>query len=179
MSVLTVLVALGIVAYIIGSQVVGQAVSGKRLIVLPVVLTGVGIADLAGHGSHPSGTDIVLIAVSGAIAIAVGLGLGVLTRLESRNGYLWAQLPKRALWLWAALLASRLVVSGIAYASGAHVASGTSAILLVLGLNRLAQAVIVAPRAIWAGIPFAPEKDGSVFHGEWFESRNRDRVGRS
>ena len=38
----------------------------------------------------------------------------------------------------------------------------------MLGLNRAAQALVVAPRAIAAGIPFAPEKDGSVFGASWF-----------
>jgi hypothetical protein len=111
-----------------------------------------------------------LIAVSGAVAIAIGATLGVMTRLERRDGSLWAQLPTRGLWLWAALFASRLIVGGIAHASGAHVASGTTAILLTLGLNRVAQAAVIVPRAIAAGIPFAPEKDGRVFGASWFSS---------
>ena len=106
-------------------------------------------------------------------AIAIGIALGAMTRLERRDGYLWAQLPKRGLWLWAALIVSRLLVTGIAPADGAHVAAGTAAILLMLGLNRAAQALVVAPRAIAAGIPFAPEKDGSVFGASWFHHATR------
>jgi guanyl-specific ribonuclease Sa len=56
------------------------------------------------------------------------------------------------------------------------VAAGTTAILLVLGLNRAAQALVVVPRAIAAGIPFAPEKDGTVFGASWF-SRSAGREG--
>ena len=47
MSPLTALVAIGIVVYVIGQQVVGRSVSGKRLVVLPVVLTVIGIVDLS------------------------------------------------------------------------------------------------------------------------------------
>lgn len=36
MSPLTVLAAIGIVVFVIGQQVVGSSVSGKRLVVLPV-----------------------------------------------------------------------------------------------------------------------------------------------
>jgi hypothetical protein len=172
MSALTVVAAIAIVGLVIGQQVVGQAVRGRRLLVLPAVLTAIGIADLSGGGSHPTGLDIALIAVSSAVAVAIGLAMGALTRLERRDGHLWAQLPKNGLWLWAGLVVSRLAITGIAHASGAHVAAGTSAILLVLGLNRLAQAAVLAPRAVSAGIPFAPENDGRVFAGQWFGIAN-------
>lgn len=172
MSPLTVLVALGIVVYMIGQQVVGRSVSGKRLVVFPAALTVIGILDITGNQSHPGATDIVLLVVSAVIAIAIGVSLGAMTRLERRGGHLWAQLPKRGLWLWGGLIISRLVIAGIGDASGAHLAAGTTAILLMLGLNRAAQALVVAPRAIAAGIPFAPEKDGSVFGAGWFSDHS-------
>jgi hypothetical protein len=171
MSVLTLLAVIAIVVSVIGQQLAGSPLSGKRLIVLPAVVTGIGILDLSNSGSHPAATDIVLLSVSAVIAIAVGVGLGALTRLERlerRDGYLWAQLPKRGLWLWGGLLVSRVAVTAVAHASGAHVAAGSAAILLILGLNRAAQALVVAPRAVAAGIPFAPEKDGTVFGAGWF-----------
>jgi hypothetical protein len=176
MSPLTVLVALAIIVYVIGQQLVGGALRGKRVVVLPAVLIVIGIIDISGQKSNLDATDIVLLVVSAAIAIATGAGLGAMTRLERRGGHLWAQLPKRGLWLWVGLIISRLAISGIAHASGADVAAGTTAILLVLGLNRAAQALVVVPRAIAAGIPFAPEKDGTVFGASWF-SRSAGREG--
>jgi hypothetical protein len=136
----------------------------------------IGILDITGHKSHPDATDIALLTVSAVIAIAIGVGLGAMTRLERRGGHLWAQLPKRGLWLWTGLIVSRLVISGVGHAAGAHVAAGTTAIILMLGLNRAAQALVVVPRAIAAGIPFAPEKDGSVFGASWF-SGSASRTG--
>jgi len=168
MSLLTVVVAVGLIAYLIGQQVAGTALRGKRVVALPAVLTVIGIADISSSKVHPGATDIVLLVIGAVIAIAVGLGLGAMTRLERRDGSLWAQLPMRGLWLWGGLIVSRLVIVGIAHESGASVAAGTSAILLTLGLNRVAQALVVVPRAITAGIPFAPEKDGTVFGASWF-----------
>jgi hypothetical protein len=168
MSLLTVLAVIGIVVYVIGKQLVGSAVSGKRLVVLPAVLTVIGIVELSGSKSPVQAIDVVLLVASASIAVVIGAILGAITRLERRDGYLWAQLPKHGLWLWGGLFASRLVITGIAHLSGAHLAAGTSAILLTLGLNRVAQALVVVPRAIAAGIPFAPEKDGSVFGASWF-----------
>jgi hypothetical protein len=168
MSLLTVALAIGIIVYVIGQQVVGTALSGKRVVVLPAVLTVIGIVDITGQKSHPDATDIVLLVVSAVIAIGIGAGLGAITRLERRDGYLWAQLPKQGLWLWAGLIITRLIITGIAHAADAHVAAGTTAILLTLGLNRGAQALVIVPRAIAAGIPFTPEKDGTVFGASWF-----------
>jgi hypothetical protein len=176
MSVLTVLVAIGIIVFVVGQQVVGTSLRGRRVIVLPAVLTVIGIVDISSSKTHPGVTDIVLLVVSTVIAIAIGLGLGAITRLERRDGHLWAQLPKQGLWLWGGLIVSRLLITGIASASGAHLAAGTTAILLTLGLNRAAQALVVVPRAIAAGIPFAPEKDGKVFGASWFAHPSERRV---
>lgn len=128
----------------------------------------IGILGISRARSHPGAMDVALLAVSAVIAIALGLGLGAMTRSERRDGHLWAQLPERALWLWGGLIVSRLVITGVAHVTGAHVAAGSTAILLMLGLNRAAQALAIVPRAIAAGIPFAPEKDGSVFGAGWF-----------
>jgi hypothetical protein len=174
MSLLTIVLAIGIIVFVVGQQVLGSAVSGKRTVVLPAVLTVIGIVDVTGHKAHPGATDIVLLAISAGIAITLGAGLGAMTRLERRNGHLWAQLPLRGLWLWAALIVSRVLITAIAHGAGAHVAAGTDAVLLMLGLNRAAQALVVVPRAIAAGIPFAPEKDGSVFGAGWFPGVGRE-----
>jgi hypothetical protein len=168
MSLLTAVAVIGIVVYVIGQQLVGSAVQGRRLIVLPAVLTLIGVADISGQGSHPGAMDLVLLIAGAVIAITIGVGLGAMTRLERRGGYLWAQLPKQGLWLWGALIVSRVLATGLAHVAGAHVAAGTTAILLMLGLNRAAQASVVSARAISAGIPFAPEKDGTVFGAGWF-----------
>ena len=176
MSLLTVLAVIGIIVYVVGQQLAGSALSGKRLVVLPAVLTVIGIADLSGHGSHPGAADVALLIVGAVIAVATGVSLGVMTRLDRRDGHLWAQLPMRGLWLWGGLIVSRLVIIGAAHAAGAHVAASTTAILLMLGLNRAAQALVVVPRAISAGIPFAPDKDGTVFGASWF-SRSTGREG--
>ncbi|MBN9618744.1 MAG: hypothetical protein J0H43_03310 [Actinobacteria bacterium] len=158
-----VLLVLAIIVYVIGRQVMGEPLRGKRVVLLPVVLTVIGIADVSGGIHHPKPVDVALLVLDALVAIAVGLSLGRRTHLESRNGYLWGQLPVRALWLWAALVAARVVLTGVADGMHAHVAASSTTILLMLGINRLSQAAVVLPRAMSAGIPFAPEKDGSSF----------------
>jgi hypothetical protein len=166
MNALAVVAVIGIVAYVIGRQILGEPLRGKRLIVLPAVLMVAGVADL-GHRGQPVGpADIVLIVLGLLVAAGIGLKQGLSLRLESRNGALWGQLPPRRLWLWVALVVSHGVLLLVAFGVGAHVAAGTGALLLALGVNRLAQAAVVAPRAWSAGIPLAAERDGSsLFSG--------------
>ena len=99
MSWLEIVVAIGVVGFVIYQQVAGQAVQGRRLIVLPAVLTVVGFLNLhAAKHLHPA--DIVWLTVGAIGSPLIGLAFGAITRLQERNGALWAQLPLRGLWLW-------------------------------------------------------------------------------
>ncbi|WP_435176815.1 hypothetical protein [Actinacidiphila sp. bgisy145] len=160
---LEVLAVIAIVAYVIGRQLLGESLRGKRVLLLPAILVVVGLTRLD-SGSHPvRAADIACLVVGGLIAAAIGAGQGAMMRLENREGGLWGRMPVRGLLLWAALLASRLVMTLLASALGAHVAASTAPVVLLLGVNRLGQAAIITRRALTAGIPFAREKDGSVF----------------
>ena len=172
MSIITVLAAIGIIVFVIGQQIAGSGLTGRRVILLPAILTIIGLVQVTGHQAHATPTDFALIGISAAVAIAIGLGLGAMTRIERRDGSLWAQLPKTGLWLWAGLILSRVVIGVIAHLGNAHVAAGTDAIMLTLGLNRVAQAAVVVPRAMAAGIPFKPERDGKIFAAGLFSSPN-------
>jgi hypothetical protein len=161
MSLIEILAVIGIIGFVIYQQFAGQFLRGKRLIVLPAVLTVVGFFDLRGH--HLSPADITWIAVGAVGSLAIGLAFGLMTRLQARDGVLWGKLPLHGLWLWAAMIAWRVVIMVIAARMGAHVAASTSPLLFTLGLNRVGQAAVITLRAMASGIPFAPEKDGRTF----------------
>lgn len=173
MSIPTILAVIAIVVFVIARQLAGEPIRGRRLIVLPVVLVVLGITEISGAHGPLTGTDAVLLGLGSAVALATGLSLGVMTRLQARDGGLWGQMPVRGLGVWAALIATRVALMAIAHASGAHLAAEGSTMLLTLGLNRIAQAAVVSVRALAAGIPFAPEKDGSVFAAGLFSPSAR------
>lgn len=158
-----IIAVIGIIAFVIGRQLVGEPLRGKRVVVLPVILTVIGLSDLGSRSQPVKPNDIVFLVIGGVLAAGIGVAQGSIMRLESRNGALWGQMPLKALWLWVLLIGSRLLVTGAADVAGAHVAGSTSTILLMLGINRLAQAAVVLPRALSANVPFAPEKDGKTF----------------
>lgn len=162
-AVVEVIVAIGVVGFVIYQQLAGQTLRGKRVVLLPAVLTLVGVNDLRGGGKPLQTADIACLVISCAAAVVIGLAFGAIMLLEARDGVLWAKMPVKGLWLWLALVASRGVMYLVAAGLHAHVAQAGAPILLTLGLNRLAQAAVVVPRALSMGIPFAPEKDGKAF----------------
>jgi hypothetical protein len=162
-EVIRVLVVIAVIGYVIGRQLMGEPLRGKRVVLLPVILAVAGAVDLDQHGRHVEPADVVFLVISGLIAVTIGLLQGRMIRLESRNGALWGQMPVRGLWLWALLVGSRLTMTVIALAVGAKVAGSSAPIIMLLGINRLGQAAIVMRHALATGIPFAPEKDGRSF----------------
>lgn len=159
-----VIAVIAVVAYVIGRQLLGEPLRGKRLIVLPAVLAVVGVVELAGHSRHPAGlADVALLGCGALVAAFIGTRQGMAMRLQARDGVLWGQMPPSSLWLWLALVCSRVLIDVAGGALGAHVAASSTSILLTLGVNRLAQALVITRRAFAAGIPFAPERDGSTF----------------
>jgi hypothetical protein len=169
-SAIEVLAVIGIIGYIIFRQVQGEPLRGKRALLLPAILTVIGVTDLHGaNGAHLQAADVTALVIGTAGSAVIGLAFGAVMRLENRGGHLWAQLPVRGLWLWAAMVAWRVVAFGLADAMHAHVAASASTLLFSLGVNRLAQAAVIVPRAMAMGVPFAPEKDGKIFAGGLFD----------
>jgi hypothetical protein len=90
-----VLAVIAVVGYVIGRQLMGEPLRGKRVVLLPVILAVIGVIDLGQHGHHVEPVDIVCLVISGLIAVTIGLLQGRMMRLESRNGVLWGQMPGR------------------------------------------------------------------------------------
>jgi hypothetical protein len=173
---LEVLAVIGIIGFVIYQQLAGQLLQGKRVVVLPAVVTVIGFLGLRGHHMGPADTAWLTAGAAGSLLI--GLAFGLIMRLECRDGMLWGKMPLRGMWLWVALVAWRVLVTALAARTGAHAAASTTPLLFTLGLNRLGQAAVIVPRAVRAGIPFAPERDGSTFLGGGFLGHDRDAPGR-
>ena len=176
MSALEILAVIGIIGLVIFRQVRGEPLRGKRTVVLPAILTVIGFSDLHGNAGHLQPADVTCLVIATIGSALIGVGFGTMMRLEARDGYLWAQLPVRGLWLWAALAAWRVAAMALAGAVHAHVAASSSTLLFSLGVNRLAQAAVIMLRSLAVGVPFAPEKDGTSFMASAFgRDGGRDR----
>lgn len=161
MSYFEILLAIVVVVAVIASQLRGEALTGRRLMVLPVVLVVIGLGML--RDEHPNSTDVACLVIGGLVAAGIGAAQGAMTRLERRTGVLWARVPASGLWLWALLVVSRLGMTVVAHTLDAKVAASSATIFLTLGVNRLGQAAVLIPRVMSSGMEFAPEADGRTF----------------
>jgi hypothetical protein len=144
----------GVLVYAIATQVRGQSLQVKRLVLLPAILIVIGLSGLSAM-ANVTATSVGFITASAVLAAVIGVAQGAMTRLQSRNGMLWGQLPARGLWLWLALIASRVLMVVLAHAAGAEAAASLDAVIVALGVNRLAQAGAIASRAARRGLPLA------------------------
>lgn len=124
MSWLEVLAVIGIIGLVIYQQLAGQLLQGKRLFALPAVVTVIGFFDL--RSQHPGSAGIAWLAAGAAGSLLIGVASGLIMRLESRGGALCGKMPPRGLWLWAGLVAWRVLVMVLAARTGAHVAASAT-----------------------------------------------------
>ena len=159
---LTILLAVAAVGYVLLSRMKGQPLKLKRLVVLPAVLTVIGITDFTGS-SVPRLTpkDIAFLVVSVVISAVLGAARGATIELYPQQGELWQRYRRNTVGLWIALIATKLVLTVIASGAGASKGGGTNSLLLSLGVSLLAEAAIVAPRALSSGVPFAVDHKGA------------------
>ena len=147
-TVVLVVLALAVVGYVLASRIAGQPVNTRRLLVLPGVLTAMGLLQLSGAvsgGVRPP--DLGLLAVGVAAAAGLGAARGATVTVAVRDGRPWLRYRPLTLGLWAATVAVRVGLTVLAHAAGATVAGSGPALLLSAGVTLLAEGAIVAHRA--------------------------------
>jgi hypothetical protein len=161
-SPITILLVVVAVGYVLWSRMKGQPLKLRRMLLLPAVLTVLGIFDLTGSSApHLTSKDIAFLVVSVAISAVLGAARGVTIELYPQQGELWLRYRWITVGLWIALLAAKLILIAIASAAGASAGSWTNTLLLTLGISLLAEAAVVGPRARSTGLPFATGHRGS------------------
>jgi hypothetical protein len=78
---LEVFAAVAVVVYVLVRQVMGQPLRGRRVVLLPAVVTLVGLSRLHGQSHALGAADVVLLAVGALLAAGIGAGQGAMTRL--------------------------------------------------------------------------------------------------
>lgn len=148
------ILALGLVVMIIAQQLRGQRVRASRVIGLPLALTAFGLFTISRGTGHVTGVDEAFLVVDVLLAVGIGLWQGRLIDLQRRaDGHSWLQMTRPGLWLWGALVATRVLVMLLAHAAGATFAASSAPLLLMLGLNRIGQGFVVGRRVLAAKAP--------------------------
>jgi hypothetical protein len=133
----------------------------ERSLLFPIGLGIYGVVLLTDTSEHHalSIASAALLVLSAAASIGFGVIRGRTIELFERSGELW----ERASWTtigvgWGGLLATRVVLIGVAAAIGAKVAASPTSIPLMLAITLGAQMIVVRERASGTGVPIAPSR---------------------
>jgi hypothetical protein len=136
------------VGYVLARRWAGQLLEAKRLLIVPVILTIIGISDL--HKAHPmNATTVAFIAAGVGLSIVIGLVRGATVYLGERNGELWMRYRASTIGLWVLNFALKIALLPIEHAvSPASSSASNDGILLAIGLGIVAETLVVLYRAL-------------------------------
>ncbi|AEV82107.1 hypothetical protein ACWT_1091 [Actinoplanes sp. SE50] len=158
MEILTPLLVIAALAYAMVRRYLGEPLTARRLVVLPLALTVYGGFMVAQAGLTHVRADVVALAVGGVLAVAGGALRGATVRVMVRDGHLWYRYTWVTLTVWIGLIVLRLVQATVAGTLGADRPVLAASLVLALGLSFLGEAAVVGPRAMAVGAPFAPRR---------------------
>lgn len=148
------------VAYMLVRRVAGEPAEARRMLVLPGVLTVVGLKDLHGHLSTAS--VVFLVAMTG-ISVLIGACRGLSVRLLDRDGIVVIRYTAVTLVLWLVNIAIKFGGNALLKAVAPHDAAPLgNSLLLTLGAGMLVEGLTVLARTLRSGTPiiWSAGKDG-------------------
>lgn len=153
-AIILIVVIAVVIGYVLVSRLRGQRLNVRRLLVLPGVLTAIGLVQVFGLARHGyRAVDLILIAGGIVASVLLGMARGVTVSVYERDGAMWLKYRATTMWLWLATLAVRVALTVIAHSTGAGLASSGPALLLAVGTTLLGEAAVVASRASSSGAP--------------------------
>lgn len=107
-SPLMIVLAVAAVGWVLWSRMKGQPLQAKRLLVLPAVLTVLGITDLTGSSApHLTPKDTGFLAAGAGLAAVLGAARGATIELYPHGGELWQRYRPVIGLLFVAISVSR------------------------------------------------------------------------
>lgn len=150
-----------VVVLLIARRMAGEPLQPTRVFLLPPVFLAIGVYDFA---KSPHGTlrpaDLAFLTVDVLVGLAFGVARGMSVGLFERDGYLWMRYRVRTILLWVLLIGVRLLLNLAGQATGAHLASANTTLVMMFGLTLAAESVVLAVRAHGSGIPYPPAQIG-------------------
>jgi hypothetical protein len=157
MSAVQMLLVAAVVVYLIGKRFAGAPV-GARSIVLPLVMAGYGLVQLAGKGDHALGVlSIALLAIEALISVGAGAARAATIKLYVRDGHLWQRYSIVTLGVWVAMVALRIGFIAAGNTFGAAL-PGVGTLLFTFGLSMVVESLLVSKRAAATGAAIMPRQ---------------------
>jgi hypothetical protein len=146
-TIVLVLVGVAAVGYVLVSRLRGQALNARRMLMLPGVLTVIGLVQVSGLAHKARAADLILLAAGVVLSAVLGVARGTTVAVFIRSGRPWLRYRPVTIGLWVATFAVRVALTTLAYVFGAAVAASGPAILLSIGATLLGESAMVVYRA--------------------------------
>lgn len=154
MNAIDVLLIIAGVGYILARRMIGDIVQVKSLLVLPAVLTVIGLYQL-GRLHSLDVESVGFVAVGVVVSLVIGVARGATVYLGRRGDELWMRYRATTVALWVLNFAAKAAIIPVEVAVTGHpVADATHGLLLSIGVGILAESAVVLLRAL--------HRDGTV-----------------
>jgi hypothetical protein len=138
---------LAAVCYVMVRRMLGEPAEAKRMVVLPAVLTVIGLSDVSGVQRNP--TALLFLVLTAGVSVIIGALRGASIHLSSRDGLVFVRYTGVTVALWVVNLVVKFGANLVLGLVDAHVASAVSnSLLLTLGVGLLAEGLVVLARAV-------------------------------
>jgi uncharacterized membrane protein YsdA (DUF1294 family) len=151
-GVLNGLIILAVVVFVIVRRFRPRRVDEQRLLVIPIVLGVIGVAQGNAIDTHHTSLSTGLLIVEVAAALLLGAGLGATMRLwRERDGSQWSKGTWATFGVFLASVAVRGGLYALGYTAGVRPGSGT--VLISVAAWLLVQNAVIAWRSREAPAP--------------------------
>ncbi|MFK0250416.1 hypothetical protein ACIQUM_37440 [Amycolatopsis azurea] len=152
-TLINIAVAVAVVGYVIYQRMSCKPLENMEIWGGPLTLVAVGVIQLRHLETSITVTDIVFLGVGLLVSLGGGVAVGAMTQLQRRGGKVYQRTGVLGLVMWAGLLLVRGVLGVIGHFAGATLTSGGGTILLSLGVNLMAMALVLSARLGGAKVP--------------------------
>ena len=178
MNAIDILLVVAGVGYVLVRRMIGDIVQVKSLLILPAVLTVVGLFQLDDLHDVDVAT-VGFIAVGVALSVVIGAARGMTVYLAPRGGELWMRYRVATVALWVLNFAVKGAVIPVEVAVTGHsVSDATHGLMLSIGLGILTESAVVLLRALHRDgtVVWSKGGDGQAHTPAPAFDRARDRV---
>jgi hypothetical protein len=142
-----IIMVIAVVCYVLIRRLMGEPAEGKRMLLLPAVLTVVGVLNVAKLTQTP--LSVVFLVATAGISMVLGLLRGTSIRLFPRDGLVFMRYTGVTVALWMLNLAVRFGANILLRVVDPHdVASVGSGLFLTMGAGMLCEGAVVLLKAV-------------------------------
>jgi hypothetical protein len=142
-----IILVVAVVCYILIRRLIGEPAEGKRMLLLPAILTVVGVVDITKLAQTL--VSVAFLVASAVFSMVLGLLRGRSIRLFPQDGLVFMRYNWVTVMLWVLNLAVKFGANIILRVTDPHdVASVSSGLYLTLGAGMLCEGVVVLVKAL-------------------------------